>query len=1000
MYRNIKFLAVLSALLFLSDSLLIGASNPATSINNIIKAIVTGINNRPVGGAVVMDSKGNVLATTSNDGSFSIKLEGQSELKIVAEGFSVQTIKPQEFLKSTIELVPVTTDLKRVPLAFGSISQDQMVGAVTVLDADELQRLDNGQSVTEAIRGRVPGMYNTSNLRNYGSLTWVIDGLERDPSYLTLNEVDKIVVLKDCSSRMLMGAKGTNGVVLITTKRGQPGKLVITAEAGYSIATPVSYPQFMNSYDYARYYNEARANDGLTPLYSDQQLAGYQSGSRIKYPDHDYYNSTFLRDYTSQGRLSTQFRGGNENTRYYLHLMGTNNNSLLNVGQGKKQGNNNFSIRANIDTKITSFIKLRVDLASYFGFANNPNGNFFGNASTFRPNDYPMFIPVDSVPAASASLLTSAFKTNGSILGGNQTYQTNVYGDLMYGGYNKVVNRINQMNSSLDIDLGSVLKGLSFAGGISFDLTAVQTIQQLNTYSVYEPYYIDNALTSIKKYKIDQISGSQKVTSTDFKRRFGFFGNFEYANTFGDHSLYANLMGYGESFNDDAVLQPENMAHYGMRANYGFKRKYLVEFDGAYVGSRFLAPDNRFQFAPSIGVAWVLTNENFMKGLTKIEFLKLRASWGIINAEDGFTTYHSYETAYQNAGGSYAYGGLTGDYTSNALRYKSIANSNLGFGNREDINLGFEGSFFGNRLQLTGNWFYRNQYNDPTKLTNTYPEYLGGVFPLENAGKRTSNGVEASVLFKQIKGDFRYSVGGNIVYQQGKVIKLDEPFYEYDYLKRTGKATDAIFSYVSEGFFKDAADIASHATQTFGDVFPGDIKYKDLNNDGVIDQNDQQVIGNSNSRIYYGMNLTLGYKNLELFALGSGQAGGEYIQNDDYYWVRGNQKYPSYLAESRWTPVTAETATYPRLTTKESSNNFMASSFWLRKNNWMRLHTVQLNYKLPSTIIREGGKLKNIKLYLRGSNLLTVSDIRNEIDLNVGSAPQMRTYVVGLNANF
>lgn len=889
---------------------------------------------------------------------------------------------------------------RNIPVAFGSLSQDMLVGAITILDADEILKLDGGQSVTDAIRGRVAGMFGSGNLRNYGGLTYLIDGLERDPQYLTMNEVDKIVILKDAPSRMLMGTKATNGIVLITTKRGQSGKKIISSNVEYGIGSPISYPEFMNSYDYARFFNEARTNDGLSPLYSDEQLAGYQSGSRVRYPDVDYYNSTFLRNSTSNARFSAQFQGGNENTRYFLNLTGTFNNSLLNVGQGQKQGNDNFRVRANVDTKITSFITLSVDLASYFGFANNPQGNFFGNASTMRPNDYPLFIPTDSVPAASSSLLTSAFITNGNILGGNQTYQTNVYGDLMYGGYSKVVNRINQMNSSLAIDLGSVLKGLRFTGGLAFDLTAVQTIAQSNAYSVYEPIYTGTKLSSINKYKIDQISGSQSVSSTDFKRRFGYTGNFEYVNSFGDHSIYANLMGYGETFNDDAIIQPENMAHYGIRFNYGFKGKYLAEFDGAYSGSRFLAPDNRFHFAPSFGVAWVVSNEEFMKSLSKVDLLKLRASWGIINAEDGFTTYNAFQTAYENAGGNYSYGGLTGDYSGTALRYRSIANPNLSFGKREDINLGLESSFFGNKLQLSGNWFYRNSYNDPTKLTNAYPEYIGGVYPLENSGKKTYQGVEGSLLLNLTKGDFRYSIGDNIAYSKGKVVQMDEPFYAYDYLKRTGQPTDALFSYVAEGFFKDAADIASHAKQTFGDVFPGDIKYKDLNSDNIIDQNDQQVVGNSNSRIYYGLNLTLGYKNFELFALGSGQAGSEFFQNGAYYWVRGNQKYPSYLADAHWTAATAETATYPRLTTKESSNNFMNSSFWLRKNNWMRLHTLQLNYTLPKSILHEGGRFKNVKLYLRGNNLFTVSSIREELDLNVDSAPQMRYYTIGLNANF
>jgi TonB-linked SusC/RagA family outer membrane protein len=769
----------------------------------------------------------------------------------------------------------------------------------------------------------------------------------------------------------------------------------------------------MNSYDYARLYNEARSNDGLAPLYSEQQLAGYKSGSRIRYPDVDYYNSTFLRKRSSQARFSTQFQGGSENTRYFLNLTGTTDNSLLNVGEGKKQGNDNFRVRANVDTKISSFITLSVDLASYFGFAKNPQGDFFENASKFRPNDYPLFIPTDSIPEVSSYLLTSAFKNNGGILGGNQTYQTNVYGDLMYGGYQKVNNRINQMNSKLDIDLGSLVKGLHFIGGFNFDMTATQTIQLQNTYSVYEPIYTGSLFADVKKYKIDQINASQSVSSTDFRRRFGFYGNFEYNRTFGEHRITSNLIGYGETFNDDGIFQPEQTAHYGVRVNYGFKGKYLAEFDGAYAGSGFLPPANRFSFAPSVAAAWVISKEDFMSRFTNIDFLKLRASWGIINTDiaftmanmftsylAGFTFYNAYQTTYVTHGGSYGYGGVTGDYWAQAVKYKSVANPDLSFGKREDINLGLEGSFFNNKLQLAGTYFYRNAYNDPDMLVNAYPAYLGGAFPLDNAGKNRYSGFEASMLFQKTDANFRYSIGGNIVYTESKVIEMDEPFYEDDYQKRTGQPVDAIFSYVAEGLFKDAGDIANHATQTFGEVFPGDIKYKDLNNDGVIDQKDQKAIGNYLPKIYYGINFSVGYRNFDLYVLGSGQAGADFLLSGDYYWVRGNRKYPAYLENARWTPETHETATYPRLTTQESSNNFRASSFWLRKNEWMKLHTVQLNYTLPKSILPDNFKIKNIKMYLRASNVLTFSEIQKELELNIGRAPQMRSFAIGLNANF
>lgn len=923
----------------------------------------------------------------------------------------------------------------RIPVAYGSLQTDQIVGNITVIEADEILKLNQQQNVIQALVGRVPALYTITdrastgfNFRNYGAVIFYIDGLERDPSYLTLNEVDKIVILKDAPSRMLMGVKGNNGVVLITTKRGLAGEKIISSNFEYGIETPVSYPEFMNAYNYARLFNEARANDGLAPLYSDQQLEGYKSGSRIRYPDVDYYNSTFLRNHTNKARFSTQFQGGNEKTRYFLNLTGTTNNSLLNVGEGKKQGNDNFHIRGNVDTKITSFITLSVDLASYFGFEHKANGNFFGDASKFRPNDYPLFIPTDSVPSASSGMLTSALKNNGGILGGTQTYQTNVYGYLKHGGYTKVNNRINQMNTKLDVDLSSIVNGLHFIGGFNFDMAAIQTIELQNTYSVYEPVYAGSVFSNINKYRIDLINPNQGVKSTEFTRRFGFYGNFEYNRSFGDHRITSNLMGHGGVFNKDLVFQTDKTAHYGLRVNYGFKGKYIVEFDGAYTGSGFLPESNRFSFAPSMGAAWVVNNEDFMGQFTKIDFLKIFASWGIINTDAEFAQpnpssnlspniYNAFTTSYLIQGGSYAYGGITGDYFGNAVRYKSIANNDLSFGKKEDINIGFEGSFFNNKLQLSGTYYYRNEYNYPTKLSYAYPEYLGDMFPVENAGKNRYTGVEASVLFQKNEGDFRYSVGGNFVYSTSKVIEIDEPFYKTDNQKRIGKPVDAIFAYVSEGLFANSTEISEHEPQTFGNVLPGDIKYKDLNADGLIDQQDQTNIGNYLPNIYYGINFTVGYRNIDLFVLGTGQAGSDFILNGDYYWVRGNLKYPSYLENARWTPEKSETATFPRLSSTESSNNFRNSTFWLRKNDWMKLHTVQLSYTLPKSVVRDNGIIKGIRIYLRGSNLFAVSDTQKEHDLlnlsdlqrdpvkpenvlKIGNAPQMRSFSIGLNANF
>jgi hypothetical protein len=271
---------------------------------------------------------------------------------------------------------------------------------------------------------------------------------------------------------------------------------------------------------------------------------------------------------------------------------------------------------------------------------------------------------------------------------------------------------------------------------------------------------------------------------------------------------------------------------------------------------------------------------------------------------------------------------------------------------------------------------------------------LGGFIPTENYNENKNSGVEAALNYTNKAGEFEYTLGSNMVYAVPRSLKQNEVPHAFDYEYRQGKVSDAMFGYVAEGLFKDNADIAGHAVQSFGSVQPGDIKYKDLNGDGIINDDDQMQIGNSHARLQYGLNINLKYRNLELFALGTAQSGSNVYYNNNYYWVYGNRKY-SVVALNRWTPATAATATYPRLTTSSGSNNFRNSTYWLYSDNYFTLNRVQLTYHLPAMKFWKG-----IQLYVRGNNLFTISETKKQRELNIGSAPQMRNYMVGIIGSF
>jgi hypothetical protein len=295
------------------------------------------------------------------------------------------------------------------------------------------------------------------------------------------------------------------------------------------------------------------------------------------------------------------------------------------------------------------------------------------------------------------------------------------------------------------------------------------------------------------------------------------------------------------------------------------------------------------------------------------------------------------------------------------------------------------------KIGLDASYFYYRTYDVITRRLNVLPIYYGSL-PYENYGKYQTQGAELGINYNTKIGDLGIRAEANFAYAVPKTITVDELNYEESYRKLSDKPTDAMFGYVALGLFADQNEINTSPFQTFGTVKPGDIKYQDLNGDDVIDDRDQKMIGNSSARFQTGVNISLSYKKFELFMLGSGQTGDHTYYTSAYYWVYGDRKY-SEVVMDRWTPATAATASYPRLTSLSNSNNFRNSTFWLYENNWFNLNTAQLTYSFPDNFIG----LKNLRLYVRGSNLLMISKIKDKSQLTIGSTPQMRTISFGLN---
>jgi hypothetical protein len=469
----------------------------------------------------------------------------------------------------------------------------------------------------------------------------------------------------------------------------------------------------------------------------------------------------------------------------------------------------------------------------------------------------------------------------------------------------------------------------------------------------------------------------------------------DYANQFGEkHAFGASMIYYFDKFNETDIFQSDKHAHLGTRLNYAYNQKYLVDFTSAFVYSAKLPPGNRIGMSPSIGLGWIVSEEDFMQSSSVVDYFKIRASAAILNTDLNITRYYAYENIY-NYGESFTWN--DGNRRNNATNLSTTQNMNLFYEKRKEINLGADLMLFDKSLSLDANFFMGKKTDQITIRNNTYPAYIGSLNPWSNYGEEQYYGFELGTTWQKSFNDFTIDLGASLMFAKSEVVQRDE-MWGYDYLKRAGKASSATFGLEALGLFKDAQDISGSPVQSFGVVQPGDIKYRDQNKDGKVDADDEVMIGKGAPDFSGGFTVKLQYKNLSLFALATATQGGDRYFNNAYYQVYGDRKF-SDVVLNRWTPATAATATYPRLTSRANNNNFRQSSFWLYDNSRLNLSRIQLSYELPASLASRL-KTKGFGVFLRASNLATFSKNSEKMELNIGSEPQYRFYAAGLKASF
>ncbi len=971
-----------------------------------VASVVYDDRGKPVTGALITGNGGKATAFTDASGRFSIEVPPDAVVLVNAKGYRVQTLRANA-IPQTIRLV-VDGESTEVYVPFGKVDRKDLTGAVSVLNPDTYIDKDFNTSVEAGMNGRVAGALWSNNIWGMENAAVFIDGIRREFSDITLVEVEQITVLKGANAVALYGTQGAKGVILITSKKGEANAKNISVRVNQGIAMPRALPKFLNSADYMTYFNEARRNDGLPETFSAEMIQNHSGGNPYRYPSVDYYSDDYLKKFQSATDANAEFSGGSSIARFYSNVGFSNSSTLLKVGEGKNENDSRLNVRGNVDLKLNDKISSSIYVSAIFRDSRRARTNYWNNAATLLPNRFTPLIPVSLISPndkaslgivdASRNLLDGQY-----LLGGLQSFQTNPIADLYSAGYDRNIQRVLQVTNEINANLSSVLNGLSFHTLFNLDYRNSYLQSISNTYAVYQPTWNATAdtITRLQKFGEDTRPGTQNINNTAQRQNNSFAAWFGYDRSFaGAHNVSAKLLGYTSSISVNDVFQPITASHLGLQVAYNFKNRYWADFSGNYANSTRLPEGNRTALSPTLSLGWLLSAENFLANSTAVNHLKLSASAGIINTDldirrNNADAFFIYNNIYGRGAGynwNDAVGGSNQTTTS-----QFGANPNLTFPKRRELNATLEGSFFNNLIQLQTTVFRTEMAGQLTQRFSQYPNYFNTFIPFTNYNTDQRSGFDLMLNVNKKIGAFDISLGTNTTYATSKVLDRDELNLDA-YQNRAGKPVDAIFGLVNQGFFNDQNEISNSPRQLFSTVLPGDIKYVDQNGDNLVDTRDDVMIGRFIAPWNYGLNLNVGYKNFNLFVLGTGNSGGYGIKNNNYFWVSGDLKYSEVVLD-RWTPDTKATASYPRLSSQQSNNNFRTSDFWLYKTDRFNLAKVQLTYELPASVFGKSF-VRGLMVYVSGANLYTFSKNREILDLNIGSVPQLRHYNAGVRARF
>jgi TonB-linked SusC/RagA family outer membrane protein len=814
----------------------------------------------------------------------------------------------------------------------------------------------------------------------------LVDGFPRDVDDLMGLEIESVSVLKDAAAAALYGVKGANGVISITTKRGQDSSLKVTANYHYGYQTMFRAPEFADAYTYGYLMNEARSLDGLPAKYNDAELLALYSGQYpYAYPNVDWWNEVF-RDHGDHHRAQFTFQGGNKNFRYFAAVDYLKEDFLYKKATADDRYNanhydNRLGIRANVDVNITQSTSMKVGVMARLAEFNR--GNYSGRIEKTLYS-----LPSAAFPVKQADGTYGGTSLYGAInpvaqmqeMGQKQYSQTKVLADML-----------------LRQDLGMLLEGLSVDASVAFDY-----IGRLSEDATKEFRYSELVSTVAAQGNKSYILSEQQYYGVNSKvvefshwfsnlqMKFELQGRVNWARDFDKHHLEAHaayrqrswiVSGRNESSKTQEILGS---------VSYNMNQRLFADVVLNYSGSAYLPEGKRFHFYPAVSVAGVI--------LPGDPYVKAYASAGLAGSDQDM----EHELWRQNyVSGKGYYFGPNGGSSASGRTESSMAAATLAPEQSAKVTLGTELKFFGNRLNINAEGFLEKRSNILISPSNV-SEVIGLSLNEQSLGQQSYKGVDLSVAWDDAVGDFEYGLYANGGWLWTKVIDEGQAYQPYDYLYHAGNAVGQCYGLEVIGIFQNQVEINNSPKQTFGSVSPGDLKYRDQNGDGVIDKQDRvRMFGSTIPRLQFGFGLQAGYKNLKLYADFQGVTGVtvDLLDSPLYQPLVSNGTISNTFLnrEIPWAPGREMTATMPRLTTQENPNNYQANSLWYRDGSFIKLRNLGISYTIPEKFLR----LCEATIYVCATNLFSLDNIRFADPEQLGAYyPSLRTFWGGISMKF